>query len=123
MLDATSADALAKSGADKVTSDMSAVLVLQKANVSVVEEWLASFPSAVQGVLVTSTQSAISSLASSTAFVFQLPDHADQQVVTRLLRSIEDAFSPRQHVVTLVASGGTGKTQAVLKFISRNFSR
>ncbi|KAE9399513.1 TPR-like protein, partial [Gymnopus androsaceus JB14] len=53
----------------------------------------------------------------------QLPDCADQQEMNKLLYSIEKALNPGQHVVTLVANGGTGKTQTILKFISENSSR
>ncbi|KAE9398245.1 hypothetical protein BT96DRAFT_38113 [Gymnopus androsaceus JB14] len=123
LLDATSADTLAKSVADKITQNESAdiLLVLQNAQVSVAEEYLHTHSSTP--ILISSTQPAISSLASSTACAFELPDHADQQVVKKLLNSIKEALDPRQHVVTIVANGGAGKTQAVLKFVSKNKSR
>ncbi|KAE9392458.1 hypothetical protein BT96DRAFT_944627 [Gymnopus androsaceus JB14] len=115
-LDATSSETLAKSLADRITQSTSAdtLLILKNAEVSVVDEQFHRFP--CTPVLVTSTHSAISALASSTAWAFQLPDHADQQVTNKLLSSAKEALFPGQHVVTLVANGGTGKTQAVLKF-------
>ncbi|KAK7441012.1 hypothetical protein VKT23_016793 [Stygiomarasmius scandens] len=67
-------------------------------------------------VLITTTHSAISS---SEAHMFTLPDSSDQQVQS----SIEKALTPGQHIVTLVAKGGTGKTQMVLKFVSEQQSR
>ncbi|KAF9062640.1 hypothetical protein BDP27DRAFT_1427696 [Rhodocollybia butyracea] len=74
-------------------------------------------------VLITSTNHAVSHLASSPAYGFQLPDHPNQQIMNKLRGSVQKALEPKQHIVTLVASGGTGKTQTVLKFISDNSSR
>ncbi|KAE9382837.1 hypothetical protein BT96DRAFT_162257, partial [Gymnopus androsaceus JB14] len=41
----------------------------------------------------------------------------------KVLSSIEKALEPRQRATTLVANGGTGKTQIVLQFVSKNISR
>ena len=58
-------------------------------------------------VLVTSISFKVSHLASSgCAFVLPAPD---------LLQSIADAFAHCQRIATLVAKGGTGKTQVALK--------
>ncbi|KAE9388566.1 TPR-like protein [Gymnopus androsaceus JB14] len=118
-LDASSGQALAKSVADLNNKGplANALLVLQNADTPV-EEYLHTLPYAP--VLVMNTES---SLTSSTSPAFHLPHDADQQVVFKLSHSIERALNPGQHVVTLVASGGTGKTQTVLKFVSENFSR
>ncbi|KAE9392283.1 hypothetical protein BT96DRAFT_944791 [Gymnopus androsaceus JB14] len=115
-LDASSGQALAKSVADinkDVLAWADALLVLQSAHALVDSEDLHALPYAP--VLVMTTQS--SSLS------FHLPNGANQQVVHKLLHSIERALNARRHVVTLVANGGTGKTQAVLKFVSENSSR
>ncbi|KAE9403742.1 hypothetical protein BT96DRAFT_936175 [Gymnopus androsaceus JB14] len=98
------------------------LLVLENVDASLVEgySWH-TFPDIP--VLVTSTQPAISSLASSNACAFHFDDYLDQQVVKKLLGCIEKALYPGQRVVTLVAKGGTGKTQLILKFVSKNFSQ
>ncbi|KAE9406837.1 hypothetical protein BT96DRAFT_875154 [Gymnopus androsaceus JB14] len=93
------------------------LLVLQSADAPVDSEYLHTLPYAP--VLVMTTQP---SLTSSTSLVFHLPNDANQQVVHKLLHSIERVLNARKHVVTLVANGGTGKTQAVLKFVSENLS-
>ncbi len=73
-------------------------------------------------ILVTSTNQAVSCFASP-ACEFELPDSMDQQAADSLHRSIERAFAPLQHIVTIVARGGTGKTQLVLNFVSKDTSR
>ncbi|PBK86678.1 hypothetical protein ARMGADRAFT_476795 [Armillaria gallica] len=73
-------------------------------------------------ILVTSTDQAVSRFASP-ACDFELPDSVDQWAADGLCRSIEKAFNPLLHIVTLVAKGGTGKTQVVLRFVSENPSR
>ncbi|KAE9397782.1 TPR-like protein [Gymnopus androsaceus JB14] len=94
------------------------LLVLQSADAPVDSEYLHTLPYAP--VLVMTTQP---SLISSTSLVFHLPNDANQKAVHRLLHSVERVLNARRHVVTLVANGGTGKTQAVLKFVSENLSR
>ncbi|KAK0224863.1 hypothetical protein EDD85DRAFT_228926 [Armillaria nabsnona] len=73
-------------------------------------------------ILVTSTDQAVSHFASP-GCEFELPDSADQWAAEGLHRSIEKAFNPLLHIVTLVAKGGTGKTQVVLRFVSEDPSR
>ncbi|KAE9394753.1 hypothetical protein BT96DRAFT_1022386 [Gymnopus androsaceus JB14] len=126
-LDASSGQALAKSVGDLNNNNnnnnnnkgplANALLVLQNADTPV-EEYLHTLPYAP--VLVMNTES---SLTSSTSPAFHLPHDADQQVVFKLLNSIARKLNFGQRVVTFVANGGTGKTQAVLKFVSENFSR
>ncbi|KAE9391888.1 TPR-like protein [Gymnopus androsaceus JB14] len=114
-LDASSGQALAKSVADinkDALARADALLVLQSAHAPVDSEDLHTLPYAP--VLVITTQS---------SSPFHLPNGANQQVVHKLLHSIERVLNARRHVVTLVANGGTGKTQAVLKFVSENSSR
>ena len=93
------------------------LLVLQSADAPV-EEYFHTLPYAP--ILVMATQSSIECF---TTPAFHLPDCTDPQVVHKLLHSIERVLKPGQHVATLVANGGTGKTQAVLKFVSENSSR
>ncbi|KAE9392401.1 TPR-like protein [Gymnopus androsaceus JB14] len=116
-LDASSSQALDKSIAENITQVTSGntLLVLQNPSAPV-EEYLDRLPYAP--VLAITTQS---SGESSTAF--QLPDYTSQQEVNQLLHSIENALDPGQRVVTLIANGGTGKTQTALHFVSKNFSR
>ncbi|KAE9405899.1 TPR-like protein [Gymnopus androsaceus JB14] len=116
-LDASSSQALDKSIAENITQVTSGdtLLVLQNPSAPV-EEYLDRLPYAP--VLAITTQS---SGESSTAF--QFPDYASQQEVNQLLHSIEKALDPGQRVVTLIANGGTGKTQTALHFVSKNFSR
>ncbi len=73
-------------------------------------------------ILVTSTDQAVSCFASP-ACDFELPDSIDQWAADSLHQSIEKAFNPMLHIVTLVAKGGTGKTQVVLRFVSEHSSR
>ncbi len=73
-------------------------------------------------ILVTSTNQAVSHFASP-ACRFELPDSMDQWAADSLCQSIEQAFASLLHVVTIVARGGTGKTQLVLKFVFKNPSR
>ena len=65
-------------------------------------------------ILVTSTDHAVSRFASP-AYALELPNATNSV--------IENALSRLLRVVTLVAKGGTGKTQVVLKFVSENPSR
>ncbi|KAF9065825.1 hypothetical protein BDP27DRAFT_1424445 [Rhodocollybia butyracea] len=58
-------------------------------------------------IVVTSTDSTVSNLASSFAHAFQLPTKATNN----------------SRIISLVASGGTGKTQTVSKFIQDKSSR
>ncbi|KAE9406845.1 hypothetical protein BT96DRAFT_933777 [Gymnopus androsaceus JB14] len=117
-----SGQALAKSVANLINKSALAqpdvLLVLQSADAPVDSEYLHTLPYAP--VLVMTTQP---SLTSSASLVFQLPNDANQQVVHKLLHSVERVLNARKHVVTVVANGGTGKTQAVLKFVSENLSR
>ncbi|KAF5362981.1 hypothetical protein D9757_014796 [Collybiopsis confluens] len=54
---------------------------------------------------------------------FHLPDDTNQLGREELKNSLKEILRVKQNIVTLVAAGGTGKTQAVLKFISRNVLR
>lgn len=122
-MDASSAQVLSAGIAEKVKGQLLApgmILVLENADASTVRDYLHILPDAP--VLVTSTQTAISSLASSTASHFQLSDEAND-VASKVLTCIREALFPGQRVVTLVANGGTGKTQVVLKFVSRESFR
>ncbi|KAK0184000.1 P-loop containing nucleoside triphosphate hydrolase protein [Armillaria mellea] len=74
-------------------------------------------------ILITSTNQAVSHFASAQDYKLELPNSADLQTANSLCQSIEKAFAPLLHVVTIVAKGGTGKTQLVLRFISENLSR
>ncbi len=73
-------------------------------------------------ILVTSTNQAVSHFASP-ACEFKLPDFMDQQAADSFCQSIKRAFASKLRVVTIVARGGTGKTQLVLRFVSEDLSR
>ncbi len=73
-------------------------------------------------ILVTSINQAVSRFALP-ACKFELPDSMDQQAADSLYWSMERAFAPLLHVITIIARGGTGKTQLVLKFVSENSFR
>lgn len=123
-LDASSGHAL-KIYADMIQNQVTSteeLLVLENADTSLLS---ADYLSALFDIpmLLISCNPVISSLASCTASSFQLHDGPDREELNKLWRSIEDALYPGQHVVTLVANGGTGKTQTVLKFVSKNISR
>ncbi|KAK0463287.1 hypothetical protein IW261DRAFT_1408475 [Armillaria novae-zelandiae] len=74
-------------------------------------------------ILIASTNEAVSHFASAQTYKFKLLDSADQFSVDDLYESISRAFDSLQHVVTIVAKGGTGKTQLVYRFVSENPSR
>ncbi|KAE9392747.1 TPR-like protein [Gymnopus androsaceus JB14] len=123
-LDASSAQALNASLAAKNREQAfptKFLLVLENANGSVVEDHIHNLPDSP--ILVTSTEPAISKLASFTACNFQLSDGATQQEMQKVLSSIEKALEPKQQATAIVANGGTGKTQIVLQFVSKNISR
>ncbi len=73
-------------------------------------------------ILVTSTNKAVSHFASP-ACEFELLDFSDQWAADSLYWSIERVFASLLHVVTIVARGGTGKTQLVLKFVFEDLSK
>ncbi|KAK0495724.1 hypothetical protein EDD18DRAFT_251327 [Armillaria luteobubalina] len=74
-------------------------------------------------ILITSIDQAVSHFASAQDYELKLTDSMDQWAADSLCQSIERAFTPLQHIITIVARGGTGKTQLVLKFVSENLSR
>ncbi|KAK0432110.1 hypothetical protein EV421DRAFT_120221 [Armillaria borealis] len=74
-------------------------------------------------ILVTSTNQAVSHFASAQDYKLELSDPVDQWATDSLCQSIERAFAPLLHVVTIVARGGTGKTQLVFRFVSEDPSR
>ncbi len=123
-MDASSVEAL-KAIACNIKADDSAhpppLLILENADASLeLDQYL---PYSLHNpILVTSTDQAVSRFASP-ACDFELPDSADQWAADGLHWSIEKAFNPLLHIVTLVAKGGTGKTQVVLRFVSENPSR
>lgn len=74
-------------------------------------------------ILVTSTKSAVFNLASSSSSAFDISHAKDAVAARNILGAIEENLQPKQQVVTIVAMGGTGKTQTVLKFVSKNSFR
>ena len=123
-MDASSAQTLNASLAAKIREQAfptKFLLVLENANGLVVEDHIHNLPDSP--ILVTSTEPAISKLASFTACKFQLSAGATQQEMQKVLSSIEKALEPKQQVTAIVANGGTGKTQIVLQFVSKNTSR
>ncbi|PBK86845.1 hypothetical protein ARMGADRAFT_1168991 [Armillaria gallica] len=123
-LDASSVEAL-KAIAHNIKADDSAhlpsLLILENVDASLeLDQYL---PYSLHNpILITSTNQAVSHFASP-ACALELPDSADQQAADDLCQFIKSAFIPLLHVVTIVAKGGTGKTQVVLRFISENLSR
>ncbi|KIK57553.1 hypothetical protein GYMLUDRAFT_46125 [Collybiopsis luxurians FD-317 M1] len=123
-LDATSATALEKTFAEEVKNSQSifldTVLVLENTDPSVtIQDYLPGW--LYVPILITSTSQNISNKAFSVNF--QLFDSANQKEIKELAEEIKKVLQPQQHIVTLVASGGTGKTQVVLKFVSENSFR
>ncbi len=123
-MDASSVEAL-KAIVHNIKADDSAhlppLLILENADASLeLDQYL---PYSLHNpILVTSTNQAVSHFASP-GCEFELSGSVDQQAADGLCRSIEIAFIPFLHVVTIVAKGGAGKTQVVLRFISENPSR
>lgn len=93
------------------------LLVLENADPSLVLE--DHLPTSL-GVpkLITSTEQAIDNWALHTDNTFHLVESANSKALNDIVRSIEKSFNPGQRVTTLVANGGSGKTQVVLKFIA-----
>ncbi|KAF5372721.1 hypothetical protein D9757_011637 [Collybiopsis confluens] len=50
---------------------------------------------------------------------FHLPNDTNQTELEQLKNSLKELLCVKQNIVTLVAAGGTGKTQVVLKFIAK----
>ncbi|KAF5358698.1 hypothetical protein D9757_014375 [Collybiopsis confluens] len=73
-------------------------------------------------VLITSTQMEITK-GEYGRHSFHLPIDIKQAERDQLEDSLKEVLYKKQEIVTLVAAGGTGKTQAVLKFIEKNLSR
>lgn len=74
-------------------------------------------------ILVTSTNPAIGNWTLHPDHCFHLSQSADYNAISNLVRSIKKCFNPHQCVTTLVANGGSGKTQVVLKFVAEYTSR
>lgn len=124
-LDASSGQALEKSYADIIKDrgfSRECFLVLENADPSLVLEDYLPTPFGVP-ILVTSTNSAIGNWTLHADCSFHLSECADFKAVNDLVGSIEKSFTPGQHVTTLVANGGSGKTQVVLRFVAENSSR
>ncbi|KAF5358695.1 hypothetical protein D9757_014372 [Collybiopsis confluens] len=73
-------------------------------------------------VLITSTQREMTK-GEYGRHSFHLPNDTKQTEREQLKDSLKEVLYKKQEIVTLVAAGGTGKTQVVLKFIARNLSR
>ncbi|KAF5358579.1 hypothetical protein D9757_012967 [Collybiopsis confluens] len=73
-------------------------------------------------VLITGTQMEITQ-GEYARHSFHLPNDMKQTEREQLKDSLKEILYKKQEIVTLVAAGGTGKTQAVLKFIEKNLSR
>ncbi|KAF5377411.1 hypothetical protein D9757_009698 [Collybiopsis confluens] len=54
---------------------------------------------------------------------FHLPNDTNRTELEQLKNSLKEILCVKQKIVTLVAAGGTGKTQVVLKFIAKIRSR
>ncbi|KAF9058532.1 hypothetical protein BDP27DRAFT_1372451 [Rhodocollybia butyracea] len=125
-IDATSEETLTNALAENpqdfesIYSDI--ILVLENVYASLVLD--EHFPVCLQcPILVTSTDSTVSIIASSFARAFQLPKNSsNKSAMAKCWAEIQRALMPGQRIVSLVASGGTGKTQTVswklLKLVS-----
>ncbi|KAF9058665.1 hypothetical protein BDP27DRAFT_1343148 [Rhodocollybia butyracea] len=126
-IDATSEQTLANELAENVQDFESissdSILVLENVHTSLVLD--DHFPVCLQcPILITSTDSMISDMASSSAHAFQLHTNSTNiSVMVKFRGQIERALMPGQRIASLVASGGTGKTQTVSKFIQDNSPR
>ncbi|KAE9385269.1 hypothetical protein BT96DRAFT_982095 [Gymnopus androsaceus JB14] len=124
-LDASSCQALDKAYTEMVKYQAlpaKLLLVLENADTSLIlEDYITTFINVP--ILVTGTDSAIASFASNADCVFHLPESPDYQVVKNIVHFITKCFTCGQHVITLVANGGSGKTQVVLQFVAKNTSR
>ncbi|KAF9063142.1 hypothetical protein BDP27DRAFT_1479731 [Rhodocollybia butyracea] len=126
-IDATSEEALTNALAENpqdfecIYSDT--ILVLENAHASL--ELDDHFPVCFEcPILVTSTDSTLSNIASSFAHAFRLPTNSsNKSVMAKFWTEIQRALTPGQRIVSLVASGGTGKTRTVSKFIQDNSCR
>ena len=80
------------------------------------------FPTTVAPILVTSTNPAIGNWTLHPDNAFHLSESVDYKAMSDLVRSIKKLFNPGQRVTSLVAHGGSGKTQVVLKFVATHAS-
>ncbi|KAK0186240.1 P-loop containing nucleoside triphosphate hydrolase protein [Armillaria mellea] len=124
-LDASSVEALEAIPCNiKAKNDAHSLLLLVLENADASLELDKYLPYSLHNsILVTSTNQAVSCFASASAYKFELLESADWHFADSICQSIKRAFTPQQHVVTIVAKGGTGKTQMVLKFLFENSSR
>lgn len=71
-------------------------------------------------MLVTSTDPVIGNW---TEYSFHLSEFANYKAVNDLAKAIKKSLNPGRRVTAVVANGGSGKTQMVLKFVATHASR
>ncbi|KAF9056845.1 hypothetical protein BDP27DRAFT_1433385 [Rhodocollybia butyracea] len=92
------------------------LLILQNADPSI--DFESRIPYSLHThVLILSTNSEVSLFASSAGSIFKLSASMNKRMYRELFEDVRKAFAYRQHIVSLVARGGTGKTQVARKFV------
>lgn len=123
-MDASSGQALEQSYADMLKGkDFSkeSLLVFENADPMLVLEDHLPTPFNMP-ILVTSMNPAIGNWTLCPDYAYHLSESISCKAIDDIVKSIERAFNPGQRVTTLVANGGSGKTQVALKFAARHAS-
>ena len=72
-------------------------------------------------IVITSSNPDMAKKVSEEAF--EIPNSTDWNKIKELAKAVKSRLQSKQCVVTIVAAGGTGKTQVVLSFVADNIER
>ncbi|KAJ3846966.1 hypothetical protein EV368DRAFT_88278 [Lentinula lateritia] len=122
LLDASNSKALRKSLAEKEehikSPKSSSLLVLQDADPTLVSELQEYFPNFPQIPIIVTSSGLIKNDFASHAL-----QDGDPRLIDTIINAVKELAKAEKHIVTVVASGGTGKTQLVLEFAKQNYYR
>ncbi|KIK60186.1 hypothetical protein GYMLUDRAFT_244622 [Collybiopsis luxurians FD-317 M1] len=123
-LDASSVNALQKAFTEKVKGpqDISenSVLVFENGNPSLgLQDRLPGW--ACAPIVITSYNQDMAKKVCGEGF--EIPNSTNWTKIKELAKAVKSKLQSKQHVVTIVAAGGTGKTQVILNFVADNFER
>ncbi|KIK56604.1 hypothetical protein GYMLUDRAFT_247645 [Collybiopsis luxurians FD-317 M1] len=123
-MDASSDEAFQKALLEKVKGPQqilqNTILILENANPSLalencLPEWC------YVPILMTSFKQDIAKTGSKVAF--EIPGSSSGKGMQELGKAVTSNLKLKQHVATIVAAGGAGKTQLVLRFVADNLAR
>lgn len=106
-----------------ICSTRGLLLIVMNINNLVVADLVACLPRTLQiCLLLCGTDPLLETLVPS-GKCWRLGDFVDEVIIERTRTALADPLEMRRHVVTLVAPGGTGKTQIATKFAHENQMR